>query len=445
MTIHAIVAGDTTDNNTQSTWVAQLMHEHRASWDAFFCVGDNQYYGGLLREWYSQWDTPSNYSRFNEIAYLIRGNHDICNPVGSVSLTAHTDLAKWKAGIDTQYEFVRKRRFCIPHAAADATGLYYWPKVAGRTGSSEPDWPRVPGAEVRDGSTTWLSHMPGQDYYWYVNSKPPYAKVAGMDRLVPPRLRTGKPLKAMQAIFPTGHGKWNSAPGTENPHQEYYPVKLNGSDSLGSYTWLVWMLDTELEYGQRSGDTHDPRGYGPSVDAGISPKSRQYRWFKAQLEANGGNPRKIMMVHWPWFWLEGIRDSMRPIYQLAIDHGVKLIFSGHQHNYVRFNPVDRNAAVKPSTNGRLAAGTAVHVVIGNGGHSISGVSTGGTQGRKVATKGSPVRSTGSSKAATGNYYGATHLALDRNHFQMTHLITQRYGDYPLGNNGSVFDRCDYSF
>lgn len=439
MSIECLVSGDVADGGPEKAWTAMLAAEYAAgqgiSYAAHLCVGD-ACYDGSWKAWCGLWD-PS-WGRYNPITLLAPGNHDYQNPDASLSfVAAGNHIARWAAnapstnwtiGVGTNNHY----RFCCPTTAA-RQNFCYRVKAAGTTGGSEPDWTApaegghmLPGKTVRDGSVVWECIDTGADMWAYVNG---HNLTAGADRRAATRPATSKPMTLMSQIHPGGWGVWPGGSDLLNPHSEYGAIDLHGTDADGTFTWRAYLLNTELEWGRRTGDAHAARGYGPG-EAGIAINSLQYKWLQADLAAHASR-KKIMVLHWPWFYLQdGGHPGVADVYRLFMAYGGKVILAGHQHHYARFRPVSTSQAGTVQT--RVPNGYAAQVVIGNGGHAASGSFDWSGKGTLLGT------TQRGGLAAVGKF-GMGHLRLHRHSYDWTALCTAQLGDYPRAGGASVFD------
>lgn len=110
----------------------------------------------------------------------------------------------------------------------------------------------------------------------------------------------------------------------------------------------------EYYYSFDQGDAHFVGLYAPLYYAGLELRegSAQWKWLDEDL-ASTTKPWKFIFVHMPPmssgphadddFNSNGLRDSdelAAVVMPLARQHGVQMIFSGHDHGYERFHPVD---------------------------------------------------------------------------------------------------------
>lgn len=109
----------------------------------------------------------------------------------------------------------------------------------------------------------------------------------------------------------------------------------------------------EAYYSFDCGDAHFTGLYAPIFYAGLElrPGTAQWRWLEADLAASA-KPWKFIFLHHPLmssglhgrddYNFNGVADTdelAAALLPLARQHGVQMIFSGHDHNYERFRPV----------------------------------------------------------------------------------------------------------
>lgn len=107
--------------------------------------------------------------------------------------------------------------------------------------------------------------------------------------------------------------------------------------------WHFISLDSTFEYGQTASGTP------------------QYEWLRNDLLDNPSSCT-IAYFHHPPFSLgdKVVSDRLMPIWSLLAKKGVDIVVTGHEHNYIRWKPMDANGHVDP--NGATA------FVVGTGGH-----------------------------------------------------------------------------
>ncbi|MCX2726787.1 metallophosphoesterase [Thermomicrobium sp. 4228-Ro] len=123
---------------------------------------------------------------------------------------------------------------------------------------------------------------------------------------------------------------WQSPP-------DYYSVDAGG--------WHVIVLNSNSRFGQ----------YGPG--------SPQYEWLLRDLQTHR-DACTIVAFHHPRFSIgpQGDTPALQAMWELLYQFGVELVVVGHDHNYQRWVPLDRNG--QPDPNG------IVQIVSGTGGHGI---------------------------------------------------------------------------
>ena len=97
--------------------------------------------------------------------------------------------------------------------------------------------------------------------------------------------------------------------------------------------------------------------------------SPQEQWLRADLAAN---PRRCTLAYWhhPLF-SSGIprpHETVQPLFQALVDHGVEVLLVGHDHGYERFAPMDAFA-------NRDGARGVRQFLVGSGGKSLQAVQT----------------------------------------------------------------------
>jgi hypothetical protein len=94
-----------------------------------------------------------------------------------------------------------------------------------------------------------------------------------------------------------------------------------------------------------------------------SAGSAQEQWLRQDLAAN---PRRCTLAYWhhPRFssGAHGNNTTMTAIWQALHDNGADLILNGHDHDYERWVPMDRN--------GNASASGMVEIVVGTGGTAL---------------------------------------------------------------------------
>ncbi len=125
---------------------------------------------------------------------------------------------------------------------------------------------------------------------------------------------------------------WQSPP-------DYYSVDAGG--------WHVIALNSNSQVGQ------------------FEPGTPQYEWLLRDLQAHR-DACTIVYFHHPRYSIgpQGDTPALQPIWELLYQFGVEIVLAGHDHNYQRWVPLDRNG--QPDPNG------ITQVVAGTGGHGIRG-------------------------------------------------------------------------
>ncbi|MCM8745822.1 metallophosphoesterase [Thermomicrobium sp. CFH 73360] len=123
---------------------------------------------------------------------------------------------------------------------------------------------------------------------------------------------------------------WQSPP-------DYYSVNAGG--------WHLIGLNSTSQFGQ------------------FVPGTPQYEWLLRDLQAHRDSCT-IAYFHHPRYSIgpQGDTPALQDIWTLLYQFGVELVLVGHDHNYQRWLPLDRNGQIHPSG--------IVQVVVGTGGHGI---------------------------------------------------------------------------
>ena len=132
-------------------------------------------------------------------------------------------------------------------------------------------------------------------------------------------------------------------------------------------------------YSYNAGDWHI---VSLNSNISMSSSSAQYKWLKADLEANR-NACTLAYWHHPRFSSgdHGNSTKSKAIYQLLYDKGAEVVVVGHDHNYERFAP--QTADGKKD----LARGIR-QFVVGTGGKSLRSMgSSANTEARNSSTHG----------------------------------------------------------
>ena len=116
--------------------------------------------------------------------------------------------------------------------------------------------------------------------------------------------------------------------------------------SFNTAGWHFISLDDTVEFNQ------------------MDPSSVQYRWLLNDLNSNPYGCTAVYL-HRPVFSVgpAGSPPELQPIWSLLAQHGVKLLLTGHDHNYQRWVPLNGSGAPAP--------GGVTEIVVGTGGHGIS--------------------------------------------------------------------------
>jgi hypothetical protein len=103
---------------------------------------------------------------------------------------------------------------------------------------------------------------------------------------------------------------------------------------------------------------------------GCGPGSAQQTWLESDLEAHPG-VCTIAYWHHPVLTIgphNNDETGMLSIWQMLYDHDVDIVLSGHDHNYQRYAPLNRDA------NGVDASGGVRYFVVGTGGVGLTSAS-----------------------------------------------------------------------
>jgi predicted phosphodiesterase len=160
-------------------------------------------------------------------------------------------------------------------------------------------------------------------------------------------------------------GNHDNASGFSRYFPKYYPFPYPAATpkpgDATSFNNLYWSFD----YGPIHFTVVDQ--YSPYI-----PGSAQYQWLENDL-ATTTKPWKIVMFHEP-AWAAGThgnnKNTQTHIDPLIKKYGVDLVFSGHNHNYVRCQANDEAEAA-----GDTIALKVPYVTVGNGGAPLYKVDT----------------------------------------------------------------------
>ena len=96
----------------------------------------------------------------------------------------------------------------------------------------------------------------------------------------------------------------------------------------------------------------------------FTPGTPQHNWLVADLAASSASCT-LAYFHHPIVSIGGQGNTPRmiPLWEVLVDNGVRIVLGAHDHNYQRFQPLDRNLQVDP--NGTTS------FVAGGGGHGIT--------------------------------------------------------------------------
>jgi chitodextrinase len=89
----------------------------------------------------------------------------------------------------------------------------------------------------------------------------------------------------------------------------------------------------------------------------MMPGTAQYEWLKQELQTDP-NPCKLVFYHHPRFSAtRGDDHDMHGLWGLLVDNGVDVVLNGHDHNYQRWAPLDRDGSPSPAGTTQFVAGT----------------------------------------------------------------------------------------
>ena len=116
-----------------------------------------------------------------------------------------------------------------------------------------------------------------------------------------------------------------------------------------------------------------PRSARPAAST-AGPGPTQYEWLAADLAAH---PAACTLAYWHhprWDWLKYQKADWtqdyellrtKPLWNLLYREGVDLLLSGHNHNYSRWMPMDRQGRLDPERG-------IVQFISGAGGRNLNG-------------------------------------------------------------------------
>jgi hypothetical protein len=176
------------------------------------------------------------------------------------------------------------------------------------------------------------------------------------------------PLKPITEPVPGNH---DYGVAGANGYYRYFGVRGHGPDGYYSYdlgAWHVIALNSAI----------CPAG------TGCGPGDPQYEWLKADLAADHASctlaywhhPRYDWLRYQKANWVEGY-EFLRtaPFWNLLYDAGADLVLSGHNHNYSRWQPMDKRLRYDPKRG-------IVQFIVGTGGRNLNGL---GSQNTRPAT------------------------------------------------------------
>lgn len=142
----------------------------------------------------------------------------------------------------------------------------------------------------------------------------------------------------------SGNHEWNLGPGAPG-YAAYWggPPAYYSVDTAG---WHIVSLTSDPRYGQ------------------LAPGSGQLEWLRSDLEASAARCTLVFFHHptWSLAGSEATRKGNLDLWRLLADRGVELVLNGHDHDYQRWTPLDRDG--RPSPEG------VTQVVVGTGGHNV---------------------------------------------------------------------------
>ncbi len=138
-----------------------------------------------------------------------------------------------------------------------------------------------------------------------------------------------------------------------------YPVLGNHERESGYYYEFFPLHENKHYWSADYGMVHI---IGLNTGVATDPESEQYQWLEADLNANVDQQWTIVILHYPMFHVHPIR----PVYEfryhwqpLFEKYGVNLVFSGHDHYYLRNHPIGHGGSGKtPVTHITTAGGGA---------------------------------------------------------------------------------------
>jgi hypothetical protein len=97
----------------------------------------------------------------------------------------------------------------------------------------------------------------------------------------------------------------------------------------------------------------------------LQPGTTQFDWLKALLAEDDNDGCTLVYMHNPRWGLHTNYDyrQLDALWQLFVDEGVDLVLAGHEHNYQRWVPMDRDGVPDPSGTTQIVAGTGGHKLI----------------------------------------------------------------------------------
>jgi len=143
------------------------------------------------------------------------------------------------------------------------------------------------------------------------------------------------------------HDYWSSRP------QEFYEAFVLPTNNVPPALHALAGTGPEHYYAFDHGDAHFVGLYVPLYYRGLelAPGTVQYQWLEADLAAST-KPWKFLFLHLPLmssgphadddYNLNGVPDMQEladALLPLASRYGVQMVFSGHDHSYQRFRPV----------------------------------------------------------------------------------------------------------
>jgi hypothetical protein len=175
---------------------------------------------------------------------------------------------------------------------------------------------------------------------------------------------------------------------------EEYGVSGTGCGGAGPDGYFTYFADQLAPHGPSASDPQ--RGYysfdiGPwhvvalntecsRIPGGCEQGGAQNDWLEGDLAASSARCT-IALMHQPRFASkangDGLRSSLRPLWEDLYDHGVEMVLSGDSHWYERFSPQAPDGTADPDG--------VVQWIVGTGGKSHGGLASDGARRPNSAT------------------------------------------------------------